>query len=195
MYDRRIRNEGLLGKVTSPYEASLLIKDGMTVATSGFTPSGYPKAVPQALANRVKDTGEPMEISLITGASVGNELDGAWAKAGIIGKRLPYQTQEDCRNGINSGRIKYIDMHLSHVSQYINYGFLGKIDVALVEAVAITEDGHLIPSTSVGITPMNPVRRKLGLSSKGVPILTTKIDYTIILKGHKAIKNLIYQYY
>lgn len=153
MSQKRIRNKDLLTKVTSPYEASLLIKNGMTVATSGFTPSGYPKAVPQALAGRIKNTGEKMKLFLITGASVGDELDGTWAKEGIIERRLPYQTQDDCRDGINCGNIKYTDIHLSHVSQYINYGFLKKIDIALVEAAAITEDGHLIPSTSVGITP------------------------------------------
>lgn len=153
MKDKRIRCKELLEKVTSPYEASLLIKDGMTIATSGFTPSGYPKAVPQALAKRVKDTGESMKVSLITGASVGDELDGAWTKEGIIEKRLPYQTQEDCRDSINSGSIEYLDMHLSHVPQYISNGFLGKINIALVEAVAINEEGYIIPSTSVGIVP------------------------------------------
>ena len=43
-------------------------------------------------------------------------------------------------------------MHLSEVAQQSREGFLGKIDVALVEAVAITEEG-IIPSTSVGNTP------------------------------------------
>lgn len=153
MLESRIRNKELLKKVTTADEAALLIKDGMTVATSGFTPSGYPKAVPLALAKRVKDTKEDLKINLITGASVGDELDGELAKLGIINKRMPYQTQKDCRDGINSGEIKFIDMHLSHLPQYINYDFLGKIDLAIVEAVGITEEGYIIPSTSVGITP------------------------------------------
>ncbi len=48
----RIRMKALESKVMSADEAALHIKDGMTIATSGFTPSGYPKAVPKALAAR-----------------------------------------------------------------------------------------------------------------------------------------------
>jgi succinyl-CoA:acetate CoA-transferase len=148
----RIRMEGLKNKIMSAEQAAIFIKDGMTVATSGFTPSGYPKAVPLALAERVK-SGEKIEITLVTGASVGDELDGELTKAGVIKRRFPYQTNKEIRNAINDGSIAYQDMHLSHVSQYMEYGFLGNIDVAIVEAIAITETGGIIPSTSVGVSP------------------------------------------
>jgi succinyl-CoA:acetate CoA-transferase len=36
----------------------------------------------------------------------------------------------------------------------VNYGYLGQVDMAIVEAVAITEDGHLMLSCGVGNTPM-----------------------------------------
>lgn len=151
--DERIRNKGLRKRVCSAEEAANIIKDGMTIATSGFTPSGYPKAVPLVLAERVK-RGDKLNVNLITGASVGDELDGAWARAGIIHKRFPYQTNESIRKAINKGEIEYVDMHLSHTPQYVRYGYLGKIDVAIVEAVAITEEGNIIPATSVGNTPV-----------------------------------------
>ncbi|WP_208974645.1 acetyl-CoA hydrolase/transferase family protein [Natronincola ferrireducens] len=154
MLKDRIKKEELLNRVMSPQEAAVFIKDGMTVATSGFTPAGYPKAVPKALAERIKAKEEPFKINLYTGASVGDELDGELARAKAIGKRLPYQTQKDCRRGINQGNIHYVDMHLSHVSDFVRYGFLGNIDVAIVEAVAITEEGFIIPSTSLGNTPV-----------------------------------------
>jgi acyl-CoA hydrolase len=44
-------------------------------------------------------------------------------------------------------------MHLSHVAQDLRYGFLGKMDVAIIEVADITENGELIITTSVGITP------------------------------------------
>ena len=147
---KRIRNPKLLNKVVSAEKAAELIKDGMVIGVSGFTPSGYPKAVPIALAKRVKATGEKMKLDLYTGASVGPEIDGLWAEAGIINKRLPYQTNSELRNKINSGEVNYIDMHLSHVAQYINYGILPKVDVAIVEAIAITEEGYIVPSTGIG---------------------------------------------
>lgn len=152
MKSERIRSEAFLSKVMSAEQAAKLINDGDVVATSGFTPSGYPKAVPLALAERAKN-GEKIEITLITGASVGPELDGKLAEAGVIKRRFPYQTDNTMRNNINSGTIKYADMHLSHVPQYIDYGFFGDIDVAIIEAIAINPDGGIVPSTSVGISP------------------------------------------
>ncbi|WP_053955570.1 acetyl-CoA hydrolase/transferase family protein [Inediibacterium massiliense] len=152
MLERRIRREDLKSKIMSAQEAAMFFKDGMTVATSGFTPAGYPKAVPSALAKRSEE-GEKIGITLITGASVGDELDGALTRSGVIQRRFPYQTHKDIRNSINEGSILYQDMHLSHVPQYIDYGFFGEIDIALVEALAITEDGGIIPTMSVGLSP------------------------------------------
>ena len=145
----RIRNKALHAKITTAQEAAALIKDGMNIGTSGFTPAGYPKAVPLALAEIAKTN--PLKVNLWTGASVGAELDGAWADAGIINKRLPYQTNNSTRNGINSGKISYMDLHLSHVAQMSRYGFFGGgVDIAIVEACAITEDGGIISTTSQG---------------------------------------------
>ena len=145
----RVRNKALHAKIVSAEEAAALIKPGMNIGASGFTPAGYPKAVPLALAERMKQ--EPFTINLWTGASNGQELDGALAKVNGIGKRLPYQTNDDIRKKINDGTIQYIDMHLSHTAQQSRYGFLGgKVDVAIIEACAITEEGHIVPSTSVG---------------------------------------------
>lgn len=149
----RVRCKSIHGKIVSAQEAAAAIKDGMNVGTSGFTPAGYPKAVPLALAQRARD-GQRVKINLWTGASVGAELDGALAGAGVIAKRLPYQTDDTVRKAINSGAVRYLDMHLSHVAQQARYGFLGgKADVAIVEACAITEEGHIIPTTSVGNSP------------------------------------------
>lgn len=148
----RIRSEALKSKVMTAMEASQFVKDGMTVAASGFTPSGYPKAVPLALAERA-DQGEKIGITLITGASVGDELDGALSRSGVMKRRFPYQTNASCRNHINDGHVKYQDMHLSHVPQFIEYGFFGTIDIAIIEALAINEDGSIVPTTSVGISP------------------------------------------
>ena len=145
----RIRCEKLKEKIVSAQEAAQLINDGDFVGTSGFTPAGYPKAVPMALAERVHK-GEKIKIDLMTGASVGPELDGILAEKGIIRRRYPYQTNSTLRNAINSDQVTYTDMHLSHSAQYLKYGFLGKMDVAIIEAVAIREDGGIVPSTSVG---------------------------------------------
>ena len=148
----RIKNNQLKEKVMEAEKAAKLIKDGMNVVTSGFTPAGYPKAVPLALAERI-EKGEKLEINLFTGASVGDELDGILSRKGAVARRYPYQSNVDMRKNINSGDTLYKDMHLSHVAQQVRYGFFGNIDVAIVEALEITEDGNIIPTTSLGNTP------------------------------------------
>jgi succinyl-CoA:acetate CoA-transferase len=50
MSHERIHHAGLLAKLASAEQAAALIQPGETVAMSGFTGSGYPKAVPLALA-------------------------------------------------------------------------------------------------------------------------------------------------
>lgn len=147
----RVRNKELHAKIVSAEEAAAFIKPNMNIGTSGFTPAGYPKAVPLALAERMKN--EPFTVNLWTGASVGKELDGALAEVGGIKRRMPYQTNKHLRNAINSGSVEYCDLHLSESAQLARYGFMGgKIDVAIVEACAITEEGHIIPTTSMGNT-------------------------------------------
>ena len=151
MHEGRIRCKELLSKIISAEDAASLIKDGMTVATSGFTPSGYPKAVPLALAKQAEE-GRKVRINLCTGASVGDELDGALTRAGVIARRLPYQTNGDLRKALNTPEVNYQDLHLSHVPQQVRYGYYGNIDVAIVEACAITEEGHVVPTTSAGVS-------------------------------------------
>jgi succinyl-CoA:acetate CoA-transferase len=147
----RVRNKELHAKIVSAEEAAAFIKPNMNIGTSGFTPAGYPKAVPLALAERMKN--DPFTVNLWTGASVGKELDGALAEVGGIKRRMPYQTNKYLRNAINSGTVEYCDLHLSESAQLARYGFMGgKIDVAIVEACAITEEGHIIPTTSMGNT-------------------------------------------
>jgi len=149
---QRLRNTRAEELITSAEEAAKLIKDGMVVGVSGFTPSGYPKAVPVALAERAK-SGDKFQIDLYSGASLGPEIDTDMVNAGIIRRRLPYHTNSTIRKAIDEGKVDYIDMHLSQSPQYVNMGALPKPDVAIVEALAITEEGNLILTTAVGNTP------------------------------------------
>ena len=152
MHDR-IAHPGLAARRMTAEQAASLIQSGMSVGMSGFTGAGYPKAVPLALAGRIsaaQERGEDFGLRILTGASTAPELDGALARAGGIDFRLPYQSDPELRARINNGQIDYMDIHLGHVAQYAWFGFLGRIDVAVVEVTAILEDGRLLPSTSVG---------------------------------------------
>ena len=71
MEQERIRCPQLLDKVISAEEAAWMIEDGMNIGVSGFTPSGYPKAVPLALAEQVKSGQRQLKVNLWSGASIG----------------------------------------------------------------------------------------------------------------------------
>ena len=149
----RVLNSVLAQRVMSGEEAAALIQPGAQIGMSGFTGSGYPKAVPMALARRITDAhlrGQKFKVNVFTGASTGPELDGALAMVGGMQLRLPYQSDPITRKLINAGEMQYTDMHLSQVGQIVEYGFMGKLDLALIEVTAVLEDGRVIPSTSVG---------------------------------------------
>lgn len=148
----RLRSERALPLIMSADDAARLITDGMAVGISGFTNAGYPKVVPHALAEQIKN-GRKVKIALYSGASVGPEVDTELTEAGAIAKRIPYQTNSALRKAINDGKVGYVDMHLGRSPEFVAAGHVRKPDIALVEALAITEDGHLIPTTSVGNTP------------------------------------------
>jgi succinyl-CoA:acetate CoA-transferase len=149
----RIRSRPFADKVMSADEAAALISPGDNVGMSGFTGAGYPKLVPAALARRVSAAtahGDHLSVGVWTGASTAPELDGALAAVDGIDLRMPYQSDPVTRAKINAGLLEYLDVHLSHVAQMVWEGFFGHLDVAVVEVTAITADGHLIPSSSVG---------------------------------------------
>lgn len=140
-------------KIMSAEEAVSFIEDQQTIGMSGFTGAGYPKSIPASLAEKAKalhSNGQPFKINLWTGASTAPELDGVLAAVDGINMRLPYQSDPICRQQINDGIMDYVDIHLSEVSQYAWSGFLGKMDVAVIEVAGILADGRIVPSSSVG---------------------------------------------
>ena len=105
------------------------------------------KVVLKAVAERAKS--EDLEITLITGASLGHGTDAALAESGALKKRLPFQVDTVLRKNINAGNVLFIDQHLGESAEHIlNNTF--KIDIAVLEVAEILEDGSVVPTTSVG---------------------------------------------
>ncbi|MCR5361589.1 MAG: succinate CoA transferase [Bacteroidales bacterium] len=134
-------------------EAAALIHHGATISVSGFTAAGTPRVVTEALAIKAEKkhaAGRPFKINLFTGALTNECVDEALAKAHAIDRRMPFQGSPAMRAGINSGEINYFDMHLSVVGQYVRYGFLGKIDFCIIEALDINDEGEIVLSGGIG---------------------------------------------
>ncbi|MBX3432928.1 MAG: succinate CoA transferase [Pirellulales bacterium] len=140
----------------TPEEAARIIRHGDLVAFSGFTPAGAAKVVPRALAEFARAehaAGRDFKIRILTGASTGPSIDDVLAEAEAISWRAPYQSSGPLRKLINAGKVEFVDMHLSHMPQMVLFGFLGQIDVAVVEASEVTRDGRVYLTTSIGASP------------------------------------------
>ncbi len=137
-------------------EAAELIKDGDSLGLSGFTASGTPKVVTEALAIKAEKEhaeGRPFKVNIFTGASTNDHVDGALARANAINIRTPYQSSPDLRKRLNAHEAHYFDLHLSELAQKLRYGTFGDIDVAIIEATDVTENGEIILGTGLGMTP------------------------------------------
>jgi succinyl-CoA:acetate CoA-transferase len=148
MHEDRIRLPALMDKVMTAAAAAQLFRNGMTVGMSGFTRAGDAKALPLALVERARS--EPLALTLITGASLGSDSDGLMANAGVVARRLPFQSDAALRRKINSGEVMFIDQHLSETAEQLRGGSLKPVDIAVIEAVAINADGGIVPTMSVG---------------------------------------------
>lgn len=127
----------LKNKLMSAEQAAQFIKTGMMIGVSGFTSVGYPKAVPLALAK----SGHAKDLTICVGAAVGDEIDGALVRAGLMTRRYAHQSHKDLRNAINAGTVAYSDIHISHLPMNMNQKTGPNMDIALVECVAVTEEG------------------------------------------------------
>jgi succinyl-CoA:acetate CoA-transferase len=149
---KRIRRRDLLGKITTPEQAARAVKHGMKIATGGATHAGYPRAFFLALAERIKK-GERLQIDLHTCSPLGQEVDGELAKLDAVRRRLSHQAQPPMAKAINEGKVLYADMGACVYATQVRYGFFGAMDLAIVEAVAITEEGFIVPSTTLSDVP------------------------------------------
>lgn len=129
-------------------QAADLIFDQAVVGASGFTKSGDSKTVLPAFAERAKT--QDVAITLLTGASLGQTTDTDLAAHDAVIRRMPFQADSVMRKAINEGKIKYIDQHLSETVEHLIEGHLAPVDIAVIEAAYINEEGFIIPTTSVG---------------------------------------------
>ena len=150
--EQRIRKAELRARVTTAEEAALFFKDGMVVATSGNALSGYPRAVFAALTKRIKN-GDPLRIDLLCTGPLGPEIEDALVEVGGIRRRIGTVGSKLLRQAINRGEVGFLEGKSGKVSQYARRGYYGKIDVAVIEAAGINEEGQVIPATSVYDAP------------------------------------------
>lgn len=143
-------------KFATADEAASYINHGDLVGFSGFTAAGCPKVVSKALAQRAikfHNEGKEFKIGMYTGASTGDAIDGELSRANAVSFRTPYQSNKDMRAALNRGDVHYFDLHLSVLAQSLRYRFLAPPKFAIIEVCDFTEDGELVLTSGVGISP------------------------------------------
>ncbi len=144
----RILFEDYKQKIISADAAAQLIPDKAVVGASGFTKAGDSKSVLPAFAKRAAT--EDVAITLITGASLGHTTDADLAANHALLRRMPFQADSTLRKSINNDEVKYVDQHLSETVEQLICGHIPSVDIAIIEASSIDENGNIFPTTSVG---------------------------------------------
>jgi succinyl-CoA:acetate CoA-transferase len=73
--------------------------------------------------------------------------------AGILSRFSPLITSRTLAKQANAGEAHYVEQQMSRLPRLLRNGAFGPINVAVVEAIAITGQGHIIPSNSCGMAP------------------------------------------
>jgi succinyl-CoA:acetate CoA-transferase len=142
-------NGNLAGRLDSAADAAALIRDGMTVAVGGYTSAGYPKAVPAELARRQAE-GEALRLNIISGSLV-SQIDEMLAA--VIVRRTPMLESQSLRRAANARQMIYVEQQIAKLPRLLRYEAFGRIDLAVIEGLGFTEEGWLVPSSSVGLIP------------------------------------------
>lgn len=149
----RIEDSSFLSKITDATTAASYIRNGMNIGFGGFAACGHPKAVPQALAKRVEE-GEELSIKLISSGNIGSDIEDLLSESNIISRRTPLQIgSPKAAKKINQGTIDYVELSLSKLPKMMKSGVLGEIDVAIIEVLKIKENGRLVLTSGIGLTP------------------------------------------
>ena len=117
--------------------------------------------VTNALAEHVQKYGlqGKLRYNVFCGASSGLEMESKWARLNMIKTRSCAVNGKEIAKAVNNGEIEFFDQHVSMFPQQLRYGFYttrkpgGKLDIAIIEASGITEEGHIVLGPAVGSTP------------------------------------------
>jgi len=149
---KRVKFEPLRGRLLTAEKAAEVVENGMRIGTSGTLTVACPLSFFEALTKRA-EKGDKFKIDLWSAAPLPAEVDGKLAELGVLNRRLCHQSNPTLAKAINNGEIHYSDMGSIWLALQVRSGALGKLDLAVMEAVEITHEGFLIPSLLVSDLP------------------------------------------
>ena len=145
--EERVRDKRLLQRIVRADKAVAVIQDGMTVATTGNAFSGFPRTVLLAMAERLSARNQ--KVAVFCAGALGREVEEAFDQGNVVYRRLGSLGSTSARKAVVEGRMRFLDVKSGLFPLQVARGDYGSVDVALIEAVAITKDGHIVPSTAL----------------------------------------------
>ena len=150
----RVHSKRLRSRIMDAAEAvERFVPDRGSIAFSCMGGSSLAKEVPEALG-RAASSGRTFDVTLLTGGATTARFEAALPSIGIR-RRFP-DLSGPARKAVNDGSVEFFDTRIGEVPESIRRGhYTGgrPIDVAVIEATAIDERGHIIPSLSVDALP------------------------------------------
>ena len=147
--ESRIRAKKLLSKIGSGEDAANLVKDGMTLGIPAGNYSASPGTFLAALKKELSVRSSSINIKLLTmgpASSVEEEFvklpNLRWRKYGQL-------ASHELRKAVNSGDVDFIETRLGLPTYQIRKQCYENIDLVVIEAAAITEEGCIVPSTAL----------------------------------------------
>ena len=148
---QRVHEKRLLDRVADANKAVSIIRDAMTVATTGNAFSGFPLTLLLAMARALSVRKE--KVTLFCAGALGNDIEEEFDRGDVVGRRLGSLGSPSARKAVAEGRLAFLDVKSGVFPLQVARGDFGPVDVALIEAVAITPDGHIVPSTALIDSP------------------------------------------
>lgn len=135
--------------------------------------------MPTYLADHVEQNNlqGQLRYTLFVGASSGADTENRWAALDMIERRSPHQVGKNIAKGINEGRIKFFDKHLSMFPVDLVYVCLDPVPIPR-SAVFISDTsfrdstpriGRATSSTSYALKP--PISWRMAASFPVLPLV------------------------
>ena len=150
----RVRSQALQTRIMDASEAvERFVPDRGSIAFSCMGGSSLAKAIPEALRRSV-ESGHRYEFTLLTGGATTPHFETCMEKVPIR-RRFPYLSGP-ARRQVNEGNVEFMDPRIGEFPDLVRRHVFtdGRpLDVAVIEATAIDEKGHIIPALSLDALP------------------------------------------
>jgi len=145
----RIRKKALLSKVGVAEDVTKLIKDEITLGIPTGDQSGCPKTFLRMLREEISRRNSNFNVRLYTVGPAPAIDEDILTLPNVHGRKYGQLTSRGLKRAVNKGTTSLVEIRVSLPHYQLKQLCRGKMDLAVIESVGVTEEGHIIPSTAL----------------------------------------------